>query len=132
MTPASAPVSSTTSVSRRVPRWSFVPPPRTRTLWRSFALARSSSAQRSAVSGRSARGIERELLALARRGEDLARVREPERIEGVLHAAHDGHVDGRVLERHVAVLLHAPAVLAGDRAAHLDAALQDSPVPLPF
>src|SRR5258708_30322870 len=125
MTPASAPVSSATSVSRRVPRWSFVPPPRTRTLRRSLALARRSSAQRSAVSGRSARGIERELLALARCGEDFAWVREPEGIEGVLHAAHDGHIDGRVLERHVAVLLPPDPLLAGDRAADLDAAAAD-------
>src|SRR5204863_5773290 len=107
-----------------------VPPPRTRTVRLASAHARRRVAQASGEPGRSARGIERELLALPGRGEDLAWIRQAQRIEGVLHPAHDGHVDGRVLERHVAVLLHADAVLARDRAAHLDAHLEDLPAGL--
>src|SRR5258708_37256458 len=115
---ASPEVSRMTAVCRRVPRWSFVPPPRTRTVRPESAHARRSSAQTSGESGRSVRGIERELLALARRGEDLPRIREAERIECVLHPPHDGPVDRRVLQRHVAVLLPGPALPAGDEVAY--------------
>src|ERR1043165_5941706 len=109
--PSSAAVSSTTSVSRSTPMWSFVPPPRTRTVCRSVAHSRRSAAQSSGLAGRSTRGLDRELLAPAGGGEDLSRVREALRIERVLDPAHDRHVDRRVLERHVAVLLHADAML---------------------
>src|SRR5258708_26638567 len=114
-----------TAVSRRVPRWSFVPPPRTLTVRPESAHARRSSAQPSGESGRSVRGIERELLAPAWRGEDLPGARDTERVERVLDPPHDGHVDGRVLQPHVAVLLHAHAVLAGDGAADREAGLED-------
>src|SRR5258705_12315775 len=69
--------------------------------------------------------MELELAAAARCGEDLSRIRQAGRIEGRLYPTHRGEVVGAELERHVAVLLHAHAVLTGERAAGLDARGED-------
>src|SRR5205807_1127317 len=68
---------------------------------------------------------EAELAATARRRKDLAGVRQTGRVERVLDAPHRGEVSRRELQRHVAVLLHADAVLAGERTARLDARRED-------
>src|SRR5687768_7258887 len=123
MTPVSARVCRTSSVGSRSPSVSFVPLPRIRSERPAAAQSRSASAHSRASDG--ARGMERELAAARRAREDLARVREAERIEGALHAAHRGKVVRSVLERELAVLLHADAVLAGDGASRFEARAED-------
>ena len=67
----------------------------------------------------------RHLAAQARRREELARVREPERVERLRSRCIDGEVVLAEHQRHRACLVGADAVLAGDRAAGVDADLQD-------
>src|SRR5690348_13716461 len=66
------------------------------------------------------------LAAEARRGEDLAGVRETARVERRTDALHHLEVDLGEHQRHRAGLVRADAVLAGDRAPGLDACLEDS------
>src|SRR5439155_21790848 len=66
-----------------------------------------------------------ELAAASRSGKDLSGIRETGRIERGLHASHRREIVGGELQGHEAVLLHADAVLAGDRAACRDARLED-------
>src|SRR5207247_5178248 len=75
---------------------------------------------------RSPRGRrEGELTAAAGRWKDLAGIHEAIGIERVLEPAHRREVRRLELQRHVAVLLHADAVLARDRATRFDARGED-------
>src|SRR5262245_56333772 len=79
------------------------------------------------VSGRQA-GRERpaeELAAAARRGEDLAGVATVVGVEGALQGLHPGLVVGAEEPVHVLGFVDADAVLAGERAAHLQAGAHD-------
>src|SRR5262249_44730088 len=60
-----------------------------------------------------------------RRGQHLARVREPGRVEGLAEAVHHREVVGAEELGHRAHLVDADAVLAGERAARVDADVED-------
>src|SRR5688572_6517213 len=74
---------------------------------------------------RSSPGGELELAAAPRSGEDLSRIGKTCGVERGLHASHRREIVSGELQRHEAVLLHADAVLAGDRAARRDARFED-------
>src|SRR5437867_13090562 len=67
---------------------------------------------------------ELELATASRRGEDLSGIRETGRIERGLHTIHRREIVRVELQCLEAVLLHAHAVLASDRAARRDARLE--------
>src|SRR5262249_7080838 len=65
------------------------------------------------------------LAAGLARGEDLAGIAEAARVESLAKLMHEGEVRLAEDERHVVHLLEPDAVLAGDGAADLGAALED-------
>src|ERR1700681_1328936 len=67
----------------------------------------------------------RDLAAQPRRGEHLARVRQAARVERGPQPRHRGEIRFAEEQRHRARLVGADAVLAGDRAARVDAGLED-------
>ncbi len=69
--------------------------------------------------------VARDLAAQPRRGEDLARVAQAGRVERAPDQLHGVQVIGVEHLRHVAGLVDADAVLAGDRAAVFQAGVQD-------
>ncbi len=69
--------------------------------------------------------VARDLAAQPRRGEDLARVAQAGRVERAPDQLHGVQVIGVEHLRHVAGLVDADAVLAGDRAAVVQAGVQD-------
>src|SRR5688572_14062631 len=74
---------------------------------------------------RSSPGGELELAAAPRSGEDLSRIGKTCGVERGLHASHRREIVSGELQRHEAILLHADAVLSGDRAAGRDARFED-------
>ena len=60
----------------------------------------------------------------------LAGIEDAVGIEGALHVVEGGELGRAELHAHLPQLLDAHAVLAGDRAAHLDAKLEDAPAEL--
>jgi hypothetical protein len=69
--------------------------------------------------------VPRHLAAQPRGGEDLARVAQAGRVERAPDQLHGVQVVGAEHPRHVPGLVNADAVLAGDRAAVLQAGVQD-------
>src|SRR5712691_7371010 len=67
----------------------------------------------------------RDLAAEARRGKQLARIAEPGRVEGAAETLHRLQVVGVEQQRHRADLVDPDAVLARERAARVDAGLED-------
>src|SRR6185312_16220094 len=67
------------------------------------------------------------LGAAPERGHRLAGIEDAGRVEGALHGVEGFDLGRAELHAHLAQLLDAHAVLAGDRAAHLHAALEDPP-----
>src|SRR3954452_16459453 len=124
------------------PWWRLLPLPTMRIAVRAAAAARTSSATASSDEGavaaaRAARAAsisvpQRELAvagarldAAARGGDHLARVAQPLRVEEVAQPAHLGEVVLGEQPLHVADLLEADAVLAGEGSAHLHHQLED-------
>src|SRR5258708_9485042 len=70
------------------------------------------------------------LGAALERRHRLAGVEDAVRIERALHVMERGELGRAELHAHLAQLLDAHAVLAGDRAAHFHAALEDAPAQL--
>src|SRR5437868_15273701 len=66
------------------------------------------------------------LGAAVERGHRLAGIEDAGRIECALHVVEGGDLRRPELHAHLPQLLHADAVLARDRAAHLDAELEDA------
>src|SRR3954464_4646075 len=138
---------STTVGSPRPPQSSFVPPPRGRSGLRASPSERSSSAASSGEPGRSrvtsavAKASEplgepggfqrvdpvraRHLAAQPRRRHHLGRVGEPRGVERAAQALERGQVGLVEHLRHVLLLVDADPVLAGDRAARLEAGVEN-------
>src|SRR5215207_5546130 len=145
---ASPAVRSSTSASTGLPQPSFVPPPRTRTGRRSPAQARTRSATSRSQDGVSMLAAPtdisepfgqagllervlavgtRHLAAQARRRHDLAGVRAAVGVERAAQVLERREVVGSEHLRHVTHLVDADAVLAGQRAARVEARLEDLP-----